>query len=46
MKKSLNITFVLVAFVIGLSLSPAIVSRADGGDLSLIDACVKDKGGM
>lgn len=45
MKKSLNITFVLVAFVIGLFLSPGIVSRADGGDLSLIHACVKDRGG-
>jgi len=46
MKRSLNITFVLVAFVIGLLLSPAVISRADGGDLSLIHACVKDKGGM
>jgi hypothetical protein len=45
MKKSLNITFVLVAFVIGLFLSPVMVSRADGGDLALIHACVKDRGG-
>ena len=45
MKKLLHIRFVLVAFVIGFFLSPAIISRADGGDISLIHACVKDKGG-
>jgi hypothetical protein len=45
MKKSLTITFVLVAFVVGLLLGPAVVSKADGGDISLIHACVKDKGG-
>jgi hypothetical protein len=45
MKKPLTITFVLIAFVVGLLLSPAIISKADGGDISLIHACVKDKSG-
>jgi hypothetical protein len=45
MKKSLTLTFILVAFVVGLFLSPVVVSRADGGDVSLIHACVKDRGG-
>lgn len=45
MKKSLNITIVLVMFIVGIFISPAILSRADGSDISLIHACVKDKGG-
>ncbi len=45
MKKSLNTAIVLVAFIVGLFISPTIRSRADGGDISLIHACVKDKGG-
>ena len=45
MKKGLNIAIVLVTFVLGLFISPAMLSRADGGDTSLIHACVKDKGG-
>ena len=45
MKKRLNITIMLAMFIAGIFVSPAIISRADGGDISLIHACVKDKGG-
>jgi hypothetical protein len=45
MKKGLNIAIALVMFIVGIFISPAIISRADGGDISLIHACVKDKGG-
>ena len=45
MKKVLNITIVLLTFIVGLFISPAVRSRADGGDISLIHACVKDRGG-
>ena len=45
MKKGMNIAIVLVTFIVGLFISPAIYSKADGGDISLIHACVKDKGG-
>ena len=45
MKKSLNIVLVLVTFLVGFLSGPVVISRADGGDLSLIHACVKDRGG-
>jgi hypothetical protein len=45
MKKGLNIAIVLVMFIVGVFISPAIYTKADGGDISLIHACVKDKGG-
>ena len=45
MKKGLNIAIVLVMFIVGVFISPAIYTKADGGDISLIHACVKDRGG-
>ena len=45
MKKGLNIVIVLVMFIVGVFISPAIYTKADGGDISLIHACVKDRGG-
>lgn len=45
MKKGLNIAIMLALFLVGIFISPAVISRADGGDTALIHACVKDKGG-
>ena len=45
MKKGLNIAIVLVMFIVGVFISPAIYTKADGGDISLIHACVRDRGG-
>src|SRR5688572_20167054 len=45
MKKSLNIVIVVVMFLVGFISGPVLRSRADGGDASLIHACVKERGG-